>query len=164
MLLRTRPGSCQKLLLHPSARADGIKPLWTFKCEDEIRSTPLNYQNTLFIGCYDNNLYAINAGDGKFLWKYPTEGGIVSKPVAYEDNIYFGSEDHRLHVVSARSGKVVWTYYTDGPVRSSVRIAEGHAFIGSDDQYLHAVNLNYRPHGMEIRNLRSDSLNSLCCQ
>lgn len=121
---------------------DGIKPLWAFKCEDEIRSTPLNYKNTIYIGCYDNNLYAINAADGEFLWKYPTEGGIVSKPAAYEDNIFFGSEDNRLHVISARGGKVVWTHYTDGPVRSSVRIAEGHAFIGSDDQYLHAVNLN----------------------
>jgi outer membrane protein assembly factor BamB/tRNA A-37 threonylcarbamoyl transferase component Bud32 len=124
------------------SQANGIKPLWKFKCEDEIRSTPLYYQNTLFTGCYDNNLYAINAGNGEFLWKYPTEGGIVSKPVAFDDNIYFGSEDHRLHVVGARSGKVVWTYYTNGPVRSSVRIAEGHAFFGSDDKYLHAVNLN----------------------
>jgi serine/threonine protein kinase len=124
------------------SHGNGIKPLWKFKCEDEIRSTPLYYQNSIFIGCYDNNLYALNAGDGEFQWKYPTEGGIVSKPVAFEDNIYFGSEDHRLHVVGARSGKVVWTYYTDGPVRSSVRIAEGHAFIGSDDQYLHAVNVN----------------------
>jgi len=124
------------------SQASGIKPLWTFKCEDEIRSTPLNYQNTIFIGSYDNNLYALNAADGKFVWKYPTDAGIVSKPVAFEGNIFFGSEDQRLHVVSARSGKVVWTYYTSGPVRSSVRIAEGHAFIGSDDCYLHAVNLN----------------------
>lgn len=124
------------------SQSNGIKPLWTFKCEDEIRGTPLNYQNTIFIGCYDNNLYAINAADGEFQWKYPTEGGIVSKPAAYEGNIYFGSEDHRLHVVSARSGSVVWTYYTDAPVRSSARIAEGHIFVGSDDHYLHAVNLN----------------------
>ena len=123
-------------------QSNGIKPLWTFKCEDEIRGTPLNYLNTLFVGCYDNNLYALDAADGKFQWKYPTEGGIVSKPVAYEANIYFGSEDYRLHVISARSGKVSWTYYTEGPVRSSACIAEGHVFIGSDDQYLHAINLS----------------------
>lgn len=122
--------------------ADGIKPLWSFKCEDEIRSAPLNYQNTIFVGCYDNNLYAVDAANGEFQWKYLTEGGIVSKPSAYDGNIYFGSEDHRLHVISGRSGAVVWTYYTDGPVRSSARIAEGHVFIGSDDQHLHAVNLN----------------------
>lgn len=127
----------------PIAQASGgIKPLWKFKCEDEIRSTPLLYQNTVYIGCYDNNLYALNAADGAFQWKYPTDGGIVSKPTALNDNVYFGSEDHRLHVVGARSGKVVWTYYTDGPVRSSPRIAEGHVFIGSDDGFLHAVNVN----------------------
>ena len=121
---------------------DGIKPLWSFKCEDEIRGAPLNYKNTIFVGSYDNNLYALNAADGEFLWKYPSEGSIVSRPVAFDDNIYFGSEDHRLHVISSRSGKVVWTYYTEAPVRSSIRIAEGHAFFGSDDQHLHAVNLN----------------------
>ena len=137
-----KTGILSKVSTTSISKGNGIKPLWTFKCEDEIRSTPLNYKNTIYIGCYDNNLYAINAADGNFLWKYPTEGGIVSKPVAYEDNIFFGSEDNRLHVISARSGKVVWTHYTDGPVRSSVRIAEGHAFIGSDDKYLHAVNLN----------------------
>ncbi len=118
-----------------------IKPLWTFECEDEIRGTPLYYNGSLFVGCYDNNLYAIDAANGDFIWKYPTEGGIVSKPAVMDDNIYFGSEDSRLHVVSSRSGKVVWTYYTDGPIRSSPRISEGHAFIGSDDGHLHAVNM-----------------------
>ncbi len=120
----------------------GIKPLWTFKCEDEIRGTPAILQGSLFVGCYDNNLYALNAADGKFQWKYPSDGGIVSRPAMFDGNVYFGSEDQRLHVVSARSGKVVWTYYTDGPIRSSPRIAEGHVFFGSDDRHLHAVNTN----------------------
>ncbi|HXF86622.1 MAG TPA: serine/threonine-protein kinase [Anaerolineales bacterium] len=123
------------------AKLSTIKPLWVFKCEDEIRGTPTIFQGTLYIGSYDHNLYALNAADGKFLWKYPSEGGIVSRPAVADGNVYFGSEDRRLHVVSARSGKVVWTYYTNGPVRSSPRIAEGHVFFGSDDGYLHAVNL-----------------------
>ena len=120
----------------------GVKPLWTFKCEDDVRGTPAIFQGSLFVGSYDNNLYALNAADGKFQWKYPTEGGVVSRPVIADGNIFFGSEDRRMHVVSARSGKVVWTYYTDAPIRSSPRIAEGHIFIGSDDRFLHAINLN----------------------
>jgi len=120
----------------------GIKPLWSFKCEDEIRGTPTIFQGALYVGSYDNNLYALNAADGKFQWKYPTDGGVVSRPAIAEGNIIFGSEDKRLHVVSARSGKIVWTYYTEAPIRSSPRIAEGHIFVGSDDAYLHAINLN----------------------
>ncbi len=131
-----------KVPTSPITAAGGIKPLWSFKSEDEIRGTPTIFQGILFVGSYDNNLYALNAADGKFQWKYPTDGGIVSRPALFDGNVYFGSEDKRLHVVSARSGKVVWTHYTEAPIRSSPRIAEGHVFIGSDDAHLHAVNLN----------------------
>jgi outer membrane protein assembly factor BamB/tRNA A-37 threonylcarbamoyl transferase component Bud32 len=124
----------------PTIQTEGIKPLWKFKCEDEVRGTPAYFDNTLFMGCYDNNLYALNAADGAFKWKYPTDGGIVSRPAVSDGNIFFGSEDKRLHVVRATSGKIVWSHYADGPVRSSPRIAEGHVFIGSDDGCLHAVN------------------------
>lgn len=124
-----------------SSQTGTIKPVWAFQCEDEIRGTPLFFNGSIYIGCYDNNLYALNATNGEFQWKYAADGGIVTKPAAFEGNIYFGSEDHRLHVVSARSGKVLWTYYADDRIRSSPRIAENHAFFGSDDKFLHAVNL-----------------------
>lgn len=145
MNVARKTGALVRMAAGPQANPvanSGIKPLWTFKCEDEIRGTPSLFQGNLYIGSYDNNLYALNAADGKFQWKYPTDGGVVSRPVIVDGNVVFGSEDKRLHVVSSRSGKVVWTYYTNGPIRSSPRIAEGHIFIGSDDAYLHAVNIN----------------------
>jgi len=124
------------------AQNKGVKSLWSFECEDEIRGTPLLHQGTLYTGCYDNNLYALDASNGEFKWKYAADGGIPGRPAIYENNIFFGSEDNRMHVVSARSGAVVWTYYSEGPMRSSPRLAEGHAFIGSDDAHLHAVNIS----------------------
>ena len=124
----------------PAKPGENIKPVWEFVCEDEIRGSPTVYNNMVFVGCYDNNLYALEAQKGGFQWKYPTDGGIVSKPAAYEDNLYFGSEDNRLHAIMARTGKLNWTYYTKGPIRSSPFIAEGHIFIGSDDGFIHAVN------------------------
>ena len=123
-----------------STRGVGVKPLWTFECEDELRGSPTYHDGAIYIGCYDNNLYTLDAANGEFKWKYPTDGGIPGKPSVFEGNVFFGSEDKRLHVVSTRSGKVVWSLYTDGPVRSSPRIAEGHVFVGSDDGYLHAAN------------------------
>lgn len=142
MSVARKTGSLSKITSALPVSSGGVKPLWSFKCEDEIRSTPVLHQGALFIGCYDNNLYALNAADGQFQWKYAAEGGIVSRPLVFDNNVFFGSEDQRLHVVSVRTGKVVWTYYTDGKVYSSPRIAEGHIFFGSDDQDLHAVNVN----------------------
>ena len=123
-----------------SPKGGGIKPIWAFQCEDEIRGTPLYLKGTLYIGCYDNNLYALNAANGEFIWKYAASGGIVSRPIAAEDLVFFGSEDKSLYAISARSGKLSWVYHTDDRIRSSGRIADGYIFIGSDDKYLHAVN------------------------
>lgn len=121
-------------------RAGSIKPIWEFECEDEIRGTPTLSNETIYIGCYDHNLYALKSDQGEFIWKYPTEAGVVSKPTIYEDNIIFGSEDFLLYAVHERSGRTNWTYETNGPIRSSPYLAEGHIFIGSDDTYLHVVN------------------------
>lgn len=124
----------------PTARNDGaVKPIWTFQCEDEIRGAPACADGLVYVGSYDNNLYAIHATSGAFAWKYPTDGGVVTRPVIHDGNVYIGSEDHRLHVVNASNGRISWSYYTDGPVRSSPTLADTHVFVGSDDGSLHAV-------------------------
>jgi serine/threonine protein kinase len=69
-----------------------IKPVWVFKCEDEIRGSATVHENIIYVGAYDNNLYAIESLEGKFIWKYATEGAIVSKPLIINRQIIFGSE------------------------------------------------------------------------
>ncbi len=125
------------------AEAGKISPLWKFQCEDEIRSTPTVYRGTVFVGAYDNNLYALNAADGSFKWKYAAEGGIVGTPALSEDDnlLLFGSEDHLLHAIDLRTGKISWTFKTNGPIRATVNATVGHAFFGSDDGNLYAVRL-----------------------
>jgi serine/threonine protein kinase len=123
-----------------SQSANSTKLLWTFECEDEIRGALSLFGDTLLVGSYDNNIYALNSTSGQFIWKYAADGGVVSKPAVYEGNVLFGSIDNRLHVISLRNGKLSWTYPTERPIHSSPTIAEGHVFIGSDDDRLHAIN------------------------
>jgi outer membrane protein assembly factor BamB/tRNA A-37 threonylcarbamoyl transferase component Bud32 len=118
-----------------------VKPVWTFRCEDEIRGGAAIDNGILYVGAYDNNLYALNVTDGSFVWKFPTEGAVVGKPAFGDSNVLFGSKDKRLYAVNARTGRINWTYQTEGPIFSSPRVAEGYAFVGSDDGYLHLVNL-----------------------
>lgn len=118
-----------------------IKPLWTFAAEDEIRGSVFYDRGIVYVGSYDNNLYAVNGKDGSFAWKYPSDGGVVGRPAVDHGVLYFGSEDHKLYAISQRSGKLLWNYSTDDPIRCSPIIAEGHVFIGSDDGFLHAVNM-----------------------
>lgn len=124
-----------------SPNKDTQKPVWTFKCEDEIRGSPVLDNGSIYIGSYDNNLYSLNANSGEFQWKYATNGGIVTRPVISDGQVLFGSEDGRLYSLLARTGKLSWTFPADAPIRCSPAVAEGHVFFGSDDGALQAVNI-----------------------
>jgi len=110
------------------------------KIEDEVRGSPLVDNGTVYIGCYDNNIYALDAKTGDFQWKYATEGGIAGKPAVEDGIVFIGSEDNRLYALTANRGGLVWTYYAEGSFHSSPTLADGHVFIGSDDHRLHVVN------------------------
>jgi outer membrane protein assembly factor BamB/predicted Ser/Thr protein kinase len=118
----------------------GIIPIWVFKCEDEVRSSPAIAEGMLFIGAYDNNLYAIDARAGTFRWKYPTEGGIPATPCAWKGRVFIGSEDRIMYALDGVTGRIIWTCPTEGRIRSSARVEFEHVFFGSDDCRLYTVN------------------------
>lgn len=120
----------------------GIIPVWEFKCEDEVRASPVVDGGIVYVGAYDNNLYALDSKNGKFRWKYPTEGGIASTPFVWKDRVLVGSEDRLLHAINANTGRILWTCPTEGRIRSSARVEFEHAFFGSDDYHLYAVNVH----------------------
>ncbi len=118
-----------------------ITPKWTFKTEDEIRCSPVVYNNMVFIGSYDTNIWALNEEDGEFIWKFPTDGGIVSSPVVDQSSklIMFGSEDYTFYALDYKNGRINWSYTTNDKIRGTARVAHGHVFFGSDDGKLYAL-------------------------
>jgi outer membrane protein assembly factor BamB len=148
--IASRPTASQRATSEPVGLSDstvaqlpggtGILPIWEFKCEDEVRSSPVVVDGALFVGAYDNNLYALDAKTGEFRWKYPTEGGIAATPFVWKDRVLIGSEDRLLYAISSRTGRILWTCPTEGRIRSSARVEFEHAFFGSDDYRLYAVN------------------------
>jgi len=81
------------------------------------------HSDKVYIGCYDSNLYALDAKNGLFYGSIPVRGSCQQAAI-FEDNLFFGSEDYRLHAIFQRNGRLNWTYYTNGPIRSSPFVAE----------------------------------------
>ncbi|RMF51889.1 MAG: protein kinase [Chloroflexota bacterium] len=127
-----------------SAELQTSQLAWKFRCEDEIRSTATIKDGVVYVGVYDNNLYAINALDGTFRWKFPTEGGIATTPVVVseENLVMFGSDDKTFYAVDTRTGKLAWSYATDAPIRSSPVVQHGVVFFGNDNGKLFALRFN----------------------
>lgn len=118
-----------------------IKPLWTFKCEDEIRREVAIGNGLVFVSAYDNNLYAVSQDKGEFAWKFPAMDNVGgSAPFFCDENVYIGSEDKYLYSIQARTGRQNWRFLTEGPIYTSPRVRFDHVFFGSDDGYFYAVN------------------------
>lgn len=122
------------------AFSQDIQPIWRFKCEDEIRSKAAVDNDLIFVGAYDNNLYALKRKTGEFVWKYPTTDGVGSSPFVYKDNVYIGSSDNNLYAISIKDGRQRWRFTTGGPIYSSPVVKFDHVFVGSDDGNFYAVN------------------------
>ncbi len=125
-------------------QGSSVVPIWKFRCEDEVRSSPLVHGGVVYVGAYDNNLYALQAADGTFKWKFATEGGIAASPSIDLDNqvVVVGSEDTVVYAIDMRAGRIVWTIMTEKPVRCTACVAHGHIFFGSDDGKLYAAKAN----------------------
>jgi len=136
------PSSAPIAAAHQKTEAfsQDIQPLWRFKCEDEIRSKAAVDQNLIFVGAYDNNLYAIELKTGEFVWKYPTTDGVGSSPYVYKDTVYIGSSDNNLYAISIKDGRQRWRFTTGGSIYSSPIVKFDHVFVGSDDGNFYAVN------------------------
>ncbi|MBO9341176.1 MAG: serine/threonine-protein kinase [Roseiflexus sp.] len=131
--------TAKKVALLRVSSAPTTELVWRFVCEDEVRSSPCVSNGMVFVGCYDTNLYAVDAGRGEFRWKYATEGGISSSPAVWNDIVVVGSEDGAVYACDIRRGALRWTFRTGKPVRSSPRVLDRVIFIGSDDQHFYAI-------------------------
>lgn len=124
-----------------------IQPIWTFKCEDEIRSRAALAGDRVLVGAYDNNLYAVSKDNGEFIWKFPASDGFGASPCVHEDTVLIGSVDQRLYSISLKNGRMKWNFATKGAIYSSPSARFDHVFFGSDDGFLYALNAG---HGKEV--------------
>ncbi len=133
-----------KTAVEPKSRSgEAVKPLWSFKCEDEIRSNAVVNGAQVYVGVYDNNLYALSRENGEFLWKFPTSDGVGSSPCIYGDRVYVGSSDKHLYAINTRNGRLSWRFETNGAIYSSPSAYFDHVFFGSDDNHFYAVHATH---------------------
>jgi len=79
-----------------------------FATGSKIWATPTASGDTLFIGSFDKNMYAINISNGTEKWHFQTGGAIISTPVIKDGIVYFGSFDRYFYAVNAQTGQLLW--------------------------------------------------------
>ena len=150
-----RPGPGDWWMFHHDIQHTGRSPFtgpstpilkWTSTTGANIYSSSpaMGGDGTIYIGSYDDKLYAINPDDGWQKWVLTTGGWIDSSPaIGADGTIYIGSNDGNLYAMDMATGIKKWTFDTGGPIDTSPTIGpDGTIYIGSGDEYLYAVNPN----------------------
>lgn len=119
-----------------------VKPLWLKQTGVGIYSSPVVYNNQVFVGDDMGYLTAYRLTDGKKLWSFRSEHRIVGTPAADEGVVVFGSADKHIYGLDAKSGKVLWKIAAAEPVLGAVTISEGVAFVGASDHTFRAINIH----------------------
>jgi len=87
------------------AKATPGEKLWEFETGDKVASTPaIGSDGTVYVGSWDNKLYAINGKSGVKLWEFETGDAVLSSPAIGSDGtVYVGSNDNKLYAIRTAS-------------------------------------------------------------
>ncbi|MDC0219768.1 PQQ-binding-like beta-propeller repeat protein, partial [Verrucomicrobia bacterium] len=79
--------------------------LWDFATGDDVHSSPtIGSDGTVYVGSFDNKLYAINGKSGVKLWEFVAGGPVDSSPAIGPDGtLYVGSYDNKLYAIKTDS-------------------------------------------------------------
>jgi outer membrane protein assembly factor BamB len=74
--------------------------------------------DTLYVGTFDNSLYALNAADGKEKWRVEAANWFWAAPLVADGIVYAASLDKRVYAYDASSGRELWRFDSVSPIPS----------------------------------------------
>lgn len=114
---------------------------------DNYLSSPAVWQNIVYFGSGDGNIYALRANDGAMLWQFKTGNVVHASPAIADGMLFIGSWDCNFYALDALTGKEKWHYQTGHDaenhnqegIQSSAAIVDGIVYFGSRDSHLYAL-------------------------
>lgn len=120
------------------ALPDKLEVLWKFSTKDSIEGAAAIADGVVYIGSFDEYLYALDLADGKEKWKYKA-GPLKASPAVRDGVVCVGNVDGIFHCVDAAKGQKRWTFETDGEITSGANFAGDLILFGSHDETLYCL-------------------------
>lgn len=119
---------------------DKLEPLWTFSVEKGgFQSTAAIAEGTVYVGCLDGKLYAVDLASGRQRWEFPTELGFTASAAVRAEGVFIGDSDGRFYCIHAKTGKPKWDFPTEAEINSSANFYRDRVLFGSQDGMLYCL-------------------------
>jgi outer membrane protein assembly factor BamB len=138
--LMNRPGSNRDTAAGALVALDAESGdvIWRFHTR-VVESSPLVVDGTVYVGSFDDRLYALNAETGKVRWSLKTGDDVKGGAAYARGTVYFASYDGKVYAADARTGRKRWDSAGQSGLRGSGNfyatpaVAYGRVFIGNTD-------------------------------
>jgi PKD repeat protein len=104
-----------------------------------VDSSPAIADGVVYVGSYDNMVYAIYAANGTQKWAFTTGSFVDSSPAVVDGVVYVGSYDNMVYAIYAANGTQKWAFTTGSYVLSSPAVVDGVVYVGSYDDKVYAI-------------------------
>ncbi|HWX35856.1 MAG TPA: PQQ-binding-like beta-propeller repeat protein [Steroidobacteraceae bacterium] len=117
---------------------------------DLYLSSPAVFNNHVYFGSGDGNVYAVDTSTGVLHWKFSTGDIVHASPAIANGTVYIGSWDSNLYALDAESGQEKWRFKGgEDPVvhnqvgfQSSPAVVDGVVYTGCRDGHVYALDAN----------------------
>ena len=118
-----------------------VKEYWTIKTGAGIYSSPVLYNENIYVGDDLGYLSCYVLKNGNKKWSFRSDNRIVGTPAVANGIIVFGSADKNIYGVNSKTGKLVWKYTANEAVLGAVTIEDGVAYVGASDHTFRALDV-----------------------
>jgi eukaryotic-like serine/threonine-protein kinase len=117
---------------------------------DVYLSSPSVWNDVVYFGSGDGNVYALDAASGTLKWKFQTGDVVHASPAIADGKLYIGSWDSYFYALDAASGQQLWRFKTGEDndthnqvgIQSSATIAGAIVYFGCRDSKFYAIDAN----------------------
>jgi outer membrane protein assembly factor BamB len=119
--------------------ADYVHTVWQLMIpRGGLKSTPALFDETLYVGGGDGNVYAVAATNREPLWAlndnaFKTEGPIVADLGVDDTSVYVPSTDTRFYCLNRNTGKLKWQYFAGRPLTAGPIVAATQVYLPLPD-------------------------------
>ena len=123
-----------------SARFDEPELLWSFQTGGVVESSPAVVDGTVYVGTFDDNLFALDATTGEQRWAFPVGGLVRASPAVVDGRVFFGADDDLFYAVDAATGSELWRFPLGrGGEQSSPAVVDNVVYFGAFDRNVYAL-------------------------
>lgn len=112
--------------------SEDVKPSWTFKGDAGFVSSPVLYDDIVFVGSFDHNVYGIKVGETEPMWKFAGGNWFWATPVISEGIVYAGCLDGKVYALDAETGDELWEFDTESRIVASPVLADDLLVVACD--------------------------------